>query len=62
MKERTRRQRLDEFEDSEEEKKAGGCRAWSCMMDAETWSGGEAQVGRGGGDVSSLGVAGAGMA
>lgn len=32
------------------------------MTDAESWNGGEAHIGRGGGDVNVLGVAGAQMA
>lgn len=61
IKERTRSQKPDGFEESEVQRKTVGCCIWAYMMDAESWDGGEAQVGRGGGDRNLLSVAGVGM-
>ncbi len=61
MKEQAWSQKLDGFGESEVQRKAGGCRIWAYMMDAESWDGREAQVGRRGEDVGLLDVAGAGM-
>lgn len=49
-------QKLDGSEGSEVQRKVVGCHVWACAMGGENWDGGEAQVGKRGGDVAGTGM------